>query len=202
MLLYPIVPEGERFNDGKVGPDGKLWVGTISPDSKGVLYRVGSDGKYEILLDSMGNSNGLDWNVYKRKFYLNDTYKHVTYAFDYNEEYNLYNRKILRFWGKENPDGMAIDSDGNLFIALFGSGKVVKVNSFDGEIIRQLDFPVPNVTSVLFAHENYDELIVTTAAYNTDLRKYPLAGAVFGVKTSESGFPLNRIKIMEKNVSK
>ena len=124
----------------------------------------------------------MDWNVTKRKFYLNDTYKHVTYVFDYDENYRIYNQKVLREWGKDNPDGLAIDENGDLYVALFGAGKVVKISGKTGEIVEEIVLPMPNVTSVLFCGKNNKELIVTTAAYKTDLREYPLAGSVLKIK--------------------
>lgn len=182
ILRYDIKPQGERYNDGKVGPDGNLWVGTISPAFNGVLYRIQSTGEYEILLDNMGNSNGLDWNLTKKKFYLNDTYKHVTYVFDYDENYRIYNQKVLREWGKDNPDGMCIDKNGDLYVALFGGGRIAKINGETGEIIEEIVLPMPNIASVLFCGKDNENLIVTTAAYKTDLREYPLAGSVLKIK--------------------
>ncbi len=194
LSRYPIKPQGERYNDGKVGPDGNLWVGTISPELKGVLYRIRPTGEHEVLLTNMGNSNGLDWNLAKKKFYLNDTYKHVTYVFDFDEKYQIYNQKVLREWGKENPDGMAIDENGDLYVALFGSGKIAKISGETGKTIEDILLPVPNITSVLFCGNDYKDLIVTTAAYKTDLREYPLAGSVLKIVRNEKGYPLNKIK--------
>ena len=179
---YNIQPQGERYNDGKIGPDGNLWIGTISQKFNGVFYKIYPDGTYEILLENMGNSNGLDWNVTKKKFYLNDTYKHVTYVFDYDENYRIYNQKILREWGKENPDGMCIDNNGDLYVALFGGGRIAKIHGETGETIEEIVLPMPNITSALFCGEDYENLIVTTAAYKTDLREYPLAGSVLKIK--------------------
>lgn len=179
---YSIIPKGNRFNDGKIGPDGSLWIGTISSKFDGALYKIEPNGTYRVLLEGMGNSNGLDWDLKRKKFFLNDTYKQKTYVFDFDDNYELHNQIVLRDWKTQNPDGMCIDAEGNLYVALFGDGKVVKISGTTGKILREIELPVPNVTSVCFSNKKHDELIVTTAAYNTDLKKYPLAGSVLRIK--------------------
>lgn len=192
---YPLKPSGRRFNDGKVGPDGNLWIGTISREYKAHLFRVFPDGTHEVLLENMGNSNGLDWNTEKRKFYLNDTYKGVTYVYDYDENYNLSNGRVLHDFGvEENPDGMAIDTEGNLYVAMFGGQRLVKLDGETGEVLDEMYFPLPNVTCALFIGKELDEMIVTTAAYRADLLEYPDAGCVLKIKTGTKGFPQYKIK--------
>lgn len=186
-ILYSIKPQGKRYNDGKIGPDGTLWIGTISPELQGCFYKIDSHGKVKVLLEGIGNSNGLAWNTKKRKFYLNDTYKHSTYVFDYDDNYELRNSRILRDWGEENPDGMVIDGTGSLYVALFGGARIEKISGTTGEILRKIYLPVPNVTSLCFIDENFRELLVTTGAYNTDLKQYPFAGSVFKIFLNDRG---------------
>ncbi len=195
-LRFAIKPSGRRFNDGKVGPDGNLWVGTISKELKGHLYRITPAGECSVLMENVGNSNGLDWDTKRQRFYLNDTYKRLTYVFDYDEQYNLSEPRILKDWNKEgeNPDGMAIDSEGNLHIAMFGSSRILKLDGMTGEVLSERLFPLPNVSSVLFFGENLDRMAVTTAAYRVDLLANPYAGYVLVVDGTEKGVPIYKLK--------
>ena len=93
--LCPLYDE-EKYSikhaaDMKVGPDGGLYVGTISEKFLGVsekvdgkLYRISPHGEVEILLDGLLLPNGLDWSIDEKKFYHADTGKALIkeYFFD------------------------------------------------------------------------------------------------------------------------
>ena len=104
-----------------------------------------------------------------------------------DDNYDLFNCRILRDWGEDNPDGMAIDGNGDLYVALFGGSRVEKIDAATGKTLQKIYLPVPNVTSLCFIDENYSELFVTTAAYNTDLNRYPYAGSVFKIFLTKKG---------------
>jgi len=83
------------------------------------------------------------------------------------------------------PDGMTIDIDGNLWIAVFDGSKVIKVDPRKGKKIDQINFPTKNVTSVAFGGENLDILYVTSAKHflsEEELKAQPTAGALFEVR--------------------
>lgn len=185
--------KGLRFNDGKAGPDGSFYLGTISREGKGAFYRMDSCGAVTELFDSVGNANGLDWNTEKGLFYFNDTPKRKTDVFTF-ENGELSNRKtVISYEGAGNPDGMTMDTDGMLWVALWGGYKVVRVNPDNGKILEHIDLPVANVASCIFGGDDFSELIITTASHFTDLREQPLAGSVFKVQTNTCGRPVWRL---------
>lgn len=82
------------------------------------------------------------------------------------------------------PDGQAIDTDGNLWVAVFGGSGVYNVNAKTGEIIRKIDVPSLQTTSVAFGGPNLDELYVVSAKFNyteEELKKYPQGGCTFRI---------------------
>lgn len=80
------------------------------------------------------------------------------------------------------PDGMCIDSDDYLWVALFGGSKVLHINPTSGKILGQIEFPCPNITSCCFGGENLNDLYVTSARIKTDTNKHPLAGSLWVIK--------------------
>ena len=194
----PFDMEGYRFNDGKVGPDGRLYIGTISRNFDGAFYRMEKDGEMVRLLSGVGNSNGLDWDLNRRLFYYNDTYKGTTDVFDWDvSTMELTGRRSLFEHGSGAPDGMTLDAKGNLWTALWGKAKVVCLNPLNKQIVQEYSLPAENVTCCAFGGEDFKTLFITTASRGSDFRKYPLAGAVWCIKTDVPGLPAHRLKAGE-----
>lgn len=78
------------------------------------------------------------------------------------------NREVIFILAKHSipgvPDGQAIDTDGNLWVAVFGGGRVIKIDPRTPEtILDTIYFPAKQITSVAFGGSNLDELYVTSA---------------------------------------
>lgn len=187
----PCPLKGMRFNDGKVGPDGVLYGGTFSRDNTAAFYKMECDGTLTELFDKVGNSNGLDFSPDGKTLYYNDTPTGRTDCFDFADGV-LSNRKPLITYNGGNPDGMTIDTDGNLWTAVWGSGTAVKVNVKTGKIIDKICLPVSQVACCAFAGTDYKTLVITTAAHGVSLKDEPLAGATFAVDLSVGGVKPNR----------
>ncbi|XP_033223288.1 regucalcin-like [Belonocnema kinseyi] len=204
--------KGYRFNDGKVDALGRLWAGTMCQlkhkniPKVGTLYLVEDDvnGKLNIetKISSVSISNGLDWQKDNKVFYYTDTLtdKVFTYDFDISSS-NITNKRVLvdvkekGFIG--DPDGMTIDTDGNLWVALVHGSKVLHVDSKSGNILKEIDFPVKMVTSVAFGGPNLDILYVTTATYDfPDKIVDENGGPIFALKNlGVKGFPPHLFKL-------
>lgn len=189
----PCKIKGLRFNDGKVAPDGRLYLGTFSRDKSAAFYRMEADGELIELFDGVGNSNGLDWSADGKQMYYNDTPTGKTEVFDFCDG-NLKNRRDVIEYTSGNPDGMTIDADGNLWVALWGSGLVACVNPISKKIIHKIELPVSQPASCAFAGDDLKSLVITTAAHGVSLRDEPLAGSVFVIKTEIQGMPTARLK--------
>jgi sugar lactone lactonase YvrE len=187
-----------RFNDGKADPKGNLWVGSMdleekNPNSK--LYRVSPQGEAEIMLDSITISNGLVWNQKADTFYYIDTPTLKVRAFDYNADTQTISKPRTAVLVPEPlgfPDGMAIDADDKIWVALWNGNAVVRFDPLTGEVLQKIEVPAHNVTSCAFGGPDLDILYITTASIDMteeEHRTYPLAGSIFKVIPGVKGVP-------------
>jgi len=193
-----------RFNDGKCDPRGNFWAGTMAYDcttGAGKLYGFDANGNVTIKIEGTTISNGLVWNGDHTKFYFIDSATYQIHQYDYDMQTgNIRNKKVAATIAKETglPDGMAIDSEDHLWVALFDGGKVVRINPQTGETVFEVCVPVPKVTSCAFGGKKLDELYITTANYLMDeeaLKKYPLSGSLFRAKLPYKGVAPFKMKI-------
>lgn len=185
-----------RFNDGKCDPMGRLWVGSMNFDAKSktaALYLVDSEGKTEKKLDSVMISNGIVWTSDKKTMYYADTPLGNIRAFDYdNETGNITNERVVIVVADSlgSPDGMAIDVNDELWVALWGGSAVGHFNPKTGKLIEKIDVPAQNVTSCAFGGKDLDILYITTASLymsEGNDERYPKAGSLFRYYPSVKG---------------
>jgi sugar lactone lactonase YvrE len=105
----------------------------------------------------------------------------------------LYDFKDI--FGNENfPDGMTIDENGNLYVATWGGSKIYVIDPIEKKIIREIELPTAQVTSVAFGGENLDILYVTTAGKPKP--KSAPAGGLFKITgLNVKGLPMNNFKL-------
>ena len=184
-----------RLNDGKCDPAGRLLAGTMDMNEKdpnGALYSF--DGKNSTrLLDKVTISNGLAWSVDYKTFYYIDTPTREVKAFDYDLATGQIANPRVAIHIPESlgwPDGMTSDTDGNLWIALWGGAQVTKWNPSAGKLLEQIPVPALQTSSCVFGGKDMNELYITSARKSmseTDLKKYPLSGGLFKVITNVVG---------------
>lgn len=184
-----------RLNDGKCDPAGRLLAGTMDMNEKdpnGALYSF--DGKNSTrLLDKVTISNGLAWSVDYKTFYYIDTPTREVKAFDYDLATGQIANPRVAIHIPESlgwPDGMTSDTDGNLWIALWGGAQVTKWNPSTGKLLEQIPVPALQTSSCVFGGKDMNELYITSARKSmseTDLKKYPLSGGLFKVITNVVG---------------
>lgn len=188
-----------RFNDGKIDPKGRLWVGTMNKevvDKAGNLYLL-EGGKWQIKQAEVTISNGLAWSVNKQTMFYIDTSQYQIWAYDYDCDRGVIdNKKVVVEIPEElgAPDGMTIDQQGMLWVAHWGGSAVIRWNPDTGERMETIELPVPHVTSCTFGGEALDTLYITTAQEglnDTELKKFPLSGCLFRVKMDVQGLPAN-----------
>ena len=194
---------GNRFNDGKVDPAGRLLAGTMALSSKesdppsGALYCLNTDGSVEKRIGNIYLSNGLAWSGDGRLFYHVDTTARTVTRYDYDPETGSMSNPEAVIRVPEAlgfPDGMTIDHQGMLWIALWGGGAVSRWNPLTGELLEKYELPVQNVSSCCFGGKDMDLLFITTASQDTDMEKYPLAGSIFMMKTRVKGAASRKYK--------
>ena len=189
---------GNRANDAKCDPKGRFWVGTMAidaADGAGGLYRVDTDGGVTQMLDGVTIGNGLAWSADHATMYYIDSAVGEVWAFDYDAASgDIGNRRaavtIPEGWGL--PDGMSIDSEGLLWVALWGSGRVVRFDPRDGSAKHAVRTGADQTTSCCFGGPDLDQLFITTSAYQLDaaaLASQPRAGGVFRAAPRATGLP-------------
>lgn len=188
----PVSGEQFRCNDAKVGPDGKLWLGIMDYDAtegKGSLWRIGRDGSAQLLLPNLTIPNGLDW--YGDEFWFVDGPTEEIRC--YNWDHSGLTETEKRFVTNGTPDGLAIDANGEIWLALWGQGRVDHFNQA-GEVVDSVSVPSSHSTSLCFAGENLDTLVMTSALMYTaddELTRFPRAGDVFTCQVSAKGRQAN-----------
>jgi sugar lactone lactonase YvrE len=188
---------GNRMNDAKCDPAGRLLAGTtafdFSPHSA-ALYRVEPDWSFEQVVRDVTQSNGMAWSPSGSRMYFIDSATQGVDVFDYDVGTgSAGNRRRLvaidRALGI--PDGMTADNRGNLWVACFG-GAAVRCFSPAGVQLDEVLFPVSQVTSCAFGGPGLADLYVTSAAYrlgSDQLRREPHAGATFVCRPGAVGMP-------------
>ncbi len=198
FLNNPLPDSNLRFNDGKCDPSGRFWVGSLALDSRrrgASLYRFDRDGTVHTMLDSVSISNGIVWSADRKTMYYNDTPTMTVQAFNYDDATgSISNRRVaVRIpKGMGAPDGMTIDAEGKLWIALWGGGCVARFDPSSGELLQRVNVPAPNVSSCAFGGEKLETLYITTArawVKPEKLEEFPLSGGLFAVKPGVNGVP-------------
>ncbi|XP_014238135.1 regucalcin-like [Trichogramma pretiosum] len=194
-------PARQRINDAKCDPRGRLLLGTMALKSaegsvepnRGALYKIGGRRlQVERLLSPVTISNGLAWNARGNVLYYIDSASYQVWALDYrlatgrlqaaDKKRVIIDLKVAGIEGM--PDGMTIDDEGNLWIAVFGGGCVLNVDPRAKKLLRKIDLPVPQVTSVAFGGPHLDVLYVTTAREDlteAQLLEKPDSGSVYAI---------------------
>jgi sugar lactone lactonase YvrE len=188
LAEHPV--EGVRGNDAAVGPDGALWAGTMRYDTRaggGRLRRVQPGGETTVVLDGVTISNGLGWSPDGRLMYYIDTPTGRIDVFDVEPGTFLPTgrRPFADVPGPGEPDGMTVDADGNLWVAVWGGGRVLRFTP-DGALDATVEVPVPMTTACAFGGPDLRDLYITTASEGSPPGT-PDAGALFVVRDAGQG---------------
>ncbi|MEU2992191.1 SMP-30/gluconolactonase/LRE family protein [Streptomyces griseoincarnatus] len=181
---------GRRGNDAAVAPDGSLVAGTMRYDEApggGTLSRVTGDGTATVLLDDVTVSNGTGWSPDGRLMYYIDTPTRRVDVFDSGGDGTLAGRRPLAEIeaGAGFPDGLTVDADGCVWVALWDGGAVRRYTP-SGELDRVIELPVPRVTCCTFGGPGLTDLYVTTARVGLTA-PHPLAGSLLVVPGAGKG---------------
>jgi sugar lactone lactonase YvrE len=174
---------GVRMNEGGCDPDGRFYCGSMAYDKRpgaGAVFRLDPDRSTRVVLEEVTVSNGLDWSPSSTSAYYNDTETLRTDVFDYDSEAGLTNRRTFVAYDSEDgrPDGLTVDSEGGVWIAMNGAG-VVRRYSAQASLDAVVELPVAKVTACTFGGQDLDQLFITTSRENLPPEADPPAGALF-----------------------
>jgi len=176
-----------RMNDGKVDPQGRFWAGTMGVDHRpeaGTLYRLDPDLRVTPMISGTTISNGLDWSLDGRTMYYIDTPTRRVDRFDFEPATGAIAGRtpaVAIREGAGSPDGMTVDADGFLWVALW-DGWAVERYSPDGRLDRRVEVPAQQASSCAFGGPDLDLLFITTAQEGFPpggLPDQPHAGGLF-----------------------
>jgi sugar lactone lactonase YvrE len=192
--LPPVFPDPSvRMNDGGCDPQGRFYCGTMAYDSTpgaGTLYRLDADGSVHVTLRDVTISNGLQWNGAGDTVFYNDTPTGRVDRFDFDPVSAGFTarRTFTEIAGGGQPDGMAIDEEDGLWVALWGGGAVHRYDAA-GRLDLKVALPVSQVTACAFGGPERRTLFITTSRDGVDPDEQPEAGAVFRFESGVRGAP-------------
>ncbi len=188
---------GNRYNDGKCDPRGRLWIGTLDPTGqpgRGSLLRVDPDGTHERIDTGFTVANGIGFAPDGRTLYFAESAGRTLFAYDLDLRRGAASRRRTFVAWPEGvkPDGIAVDEEGGVWVAIWDGWRVERW-SHDGRLLRTVRLPVPRPTSVAFGGRSLDRLYVTTARVRLGpdaLASAPLSGSVFEMAPGVRGTPV------------
>lgn len=192
---------GNRMNDGKSDPAGRFWAGTMAVDMRagaGGLYRLDAGRNVELMVPGVSISNGLGWSPDGRLMYYIDSPQGGVDVFDFDATSGaIANRRPFAQVKGGDPDGMAVDAGGGLWVAIWGAGKVLHLLP-DATISDEIELPASRVTSCCFGGPELRDLYITSACQGmtADQRaREPLAGGIFRSRPGVQGQPTREYRM-------
>lgn len=188
------------FNDAKCDRTGNLWTGTKhvgETDGIGSLFRLRNDLSTDTIDTGLVCANGPAFSPDGRYAYFTDSPSFAVYRYAIDTRSNTVGpREIFARTTKDEgePDGMTVDAEGCLWVALWGGWRVRRFTP-DGKVERDVLLPVPQPTAPAFGGPDMKTMFVTSARRGLDggaLAAAPLSGSVFAVDTGVRGLVESR----------
>jgi sugar lactone lactonase YvrE len=187
-----------RMNDAKCDVLGRFWGGSCQMDfetGKGKLHRWEGGKDDKVMVENMSLPNGIGWNYENTLMYLADSMAKKVYVsdFDLTDDFVPKFRELISI-DSGVPDGLAVDMDGCIWLAVWGGSRVSKISP-QGKILEEYHFPVAQPSSCAFGSDG--TLYVTSARAGiseAELLNQPLAGSLFTLSTSTAGVPVAGFK--------
>lgn len=195
------IPPHARLNDGKVGPDGAFWVGSMDERSPreaiGRLFRIAADGTVREIADGLVVSNGLAWTSDGRTMLHSDSGACWIDAWDFDPlSGTASNRRRIADPDPDaigRPDGAAFDVAGTYWSAGVRKGRINRFTAA-GTLLGSDPFPVPGPTMPCFCGEDLRTLIWTSLRTTLGAEivgEAPLSGALFTMRAPVPGVPVS-----------
>jgi sugar lactone lactonase YvrE len=190
---------GNRFNDCRSDPQGRVWAGTMSktrePGLAG-LYRLAPGGEIELVIGETTLSNGIGWSPDGALMYFIDSVTQRIDVFDFDaSDGSISGRRPFAEIDAADglPDGLTVDAEGGVWVCLFGGGAIRRYGA-DGALEEHIALPVPHATCPTFGGEDLSTLFITTTRHKLDQQQqaqYPIAGSVLSLHPGARGLPAN-----------
>ncbi|EMF14174.1 uncharacterized protein SEPMUDRAFT_62303 [Sphaerulina musiva SO2202] len=180
-----------RFNDGGVDAKGRLWLAEIDVRAAAAVDAVASDEGKERVLEDLGEpvgrlwrydldgtlhlmdrgvicGNGVGWSPDWKSMYFNDSVGKKVFAYNFHLESGTISHKRLLIDKRNSPggepDGMVIDTNGNLWIAMYATWRIMAFTP-QGEVFAEIILPSYNITCPTWGGPNFETLYITSASH-------------------------------------
>lgn len=184
--------ETVRMNEGGCDPQGRFYCGSMAyamTPGAGTLFRLNPDLSVERVLTGVTISNGLQWSRDGSSVYYSDTATGRVDLFDFDVDTGEFSgrRPFVELDSATGaPDGLAIDEEDGLWVALWGGGAVHRYDPH-GRLSEVVELPVPKVTACTFGGPDGRTLYITTSREGLPAGAFPEAGALFSVRAGVRG---------------
>ena len=190
---------GRRLNDGRVGPDGRFWAGSMIEDgtlemqtADTGLYRLDALGRARLVRGGFRITNGICWNPEGTVMYMADSPSRLITKCAFNaRQGQLGTPRVYAGVDDGFPDGAVTDLQGNLWTALWGAAKVARFNHL-GALADELEVPALQPTCPAFLGPDLSLLAVSTATVQmsaAEQKRFPQSGSLFIYEGSLAGSP-------------
>lgn len=194
-----------RLNDACIDSHARIWYGSMNnvdnsaKDGEVASYSTGEGLK----IHDRGFSvvNGPLISPDEKFMYINDTLEGIIYRYDFSVNHGTIKNKqiFLKFSPTDGfPDGMCFDKENNLWVAMWGSGCIMRIHP-NGNILKKIHLPAPNITNICFFGKDNKNLLVSSASIGIkkdEINKYPFAGYLFEIKNHDTqGIPTHTASI-------
>ena len=188
--------EDIRMNEGGAAPDGSFYVGSMAYDQAegaATLYRVRPDLTWETVLPDVTVSNGIAWSPDGTRAYYDDTATGKVDVFDWTRAEGLTGRRTFVVPalddGEPRPDGLTVDSEGAVWVALNGAGQVHRYTAA-GELDTVVEVGARQTTACALGGDDLRTLYITTSREGLDADEDPTAGSLYAVGVDVPGLPV------------
>ncbi len=186
-----------RSNDAKADKKGRVWFGASTLDgydNEGNLYLL-DNGMVKCMQADTKISNGMAWSKDQKKFFFSDSEEYAVFKYDYDlESGQITGRKVL--FNVENgvPDGLCIDADDNLWVAIWDGSRIEKRSSVTGEKLAEVHVPALHTSSCCFVKENGGWSLFITSAGDGLGGEYD--GCIFKCRVDAEGMEPDYVNII------
>lgn len=182
------------LNDAAIGPDGRCWTGVATFDHSdlGTLYRYDA-GTATAFGGGVAMSNGIDWSPSGETMYHVDSLAGTVTAWYYDSVTGAIDEPATLVTVDPDvgvPDGLAVDAEGGLWLAVWGAGAVWRIDPHTGRTTWTVTVPTPNATSCAFGGPDLRTLYITTAADGDS----EFGGLVYAAEADAKGSPPRRYR--------
>ncbi|WP_171041456.1 SMP-30/gluconolactonase/LRE family protein [Sinomonas susongensis] len=183
-----------RMNDAKCDPAGRLWAGSTAHSHTaggGALHVWDGESPSRVTRRGLTLPNGLGWSPDGRTMYLAESAHRTLYSAPFDPpEGHLGALEPLAMFDHGLPDGLCIDAEGCIWLALWGAGEVWRLAP-DGTHLATVTVPAPKPSSCAIGPDG--TLYITSARRGLEeaqLRSAPLSGSVFALDSGTRPVPI------------